>query len=177
MKIKNREKFLTIAAISAVVILAGDRLVISPLVRAWKARTARISELTKSLSKGNLLLSREKSVKNKWDTMKRRALSSNVSVAQNDVLKAVDRWAKASAIGFNGIKSVWKPSNEDYMTLECRADASGGIESLARFLYELEKDPLALKIEDIEITARDSAGQLLSLGVRFSGLLLATEER
>lgn len=177
MKIKNREKLLTVAAISVVVILAGDRLVLTPLVRAWKARATRISELTKSINKGNLLLSREKPIKSRWETMKKRALSANVSVAENDLLKSVDRWAKTSTIGFNSIKPQWKRNNEDYMTLECRADASGSIESLTRFLYELEKDPLALKIEDIEITARDSAGQMLSLGVRFSGLLLAAEER
>ena len=63
------------------------------------------------------------------------------------------------------------------MTLECRADAFGSIQSLARFLYELERDPLALKVDELEITARDSEGQQLSLSVRFSGLLLTANPR
>ena len=58
------------------------------------------------------------------------------------------------------------------MTLECRADAAGSLPALTRFLYEAEKDPLALKVEAVEITARDNDGQQLSLALQVSGLLL-----
>jgi hypothetical protein len=58
------------------------------------------------------------------------------------------------------------------MTLECRADTFGNLASLTRFLYEIEKDPLALKVDAIEIAARDNEGQQLTLGVQISGLLL-----
>jgi hypothetical protein len=58
------------------------------------------------------------------------------------------------------------------MVLDCQVNGSGDILSLARFLYELEKDPLALRIEDLEITARDDNGQQLTLSARFSGLKL-----
>ena len=58
------------------------------------------------------------------------------------------------------------------MTYECRADAFGSLPSITRFLYEIEKDPLALKIESVEINARDNTGQQLSLGLQVSGLRL-----
>lgn len=177
MKIKNREKFLAISAICAVTIFAGDQMILSPMIKAWQTRAARIVDLRKSIAKGNLLLEREKTIKSKWDNMKKHALPTDKSVAQNAVLQSVDRWAKESAIGFNSITPTWKPGTEDFQTLECRADASGNIDSLSRFLYELERDPLALKIENIEVTARDTIGQLLALRVGFSGLLLAGEER
>ncbi len=177
MQIKNRKKFLVIALIAVVAVLAGDRLVLTPMVKSFKARSIRITELTKSINKGSVLLDREKAIKEQWDTMKKRALPANKSVAENEVLKAVDRWAQASRITFTGIRPQWRPPDEGYTTLECRADASGSIEAIMRFLYELEKDPLALKIEDLEVTARDGQGQQLALGVRFSGLLLAAEER
>lgn len=177
MPIKNREKFLAIVAIAIAAVWAGDRLVLTPLVKSFKARSSRITELTKSLGKGNILLDREKSIKAQWAAMTKRALPANKSVAENEVLKSVDRWAQASRITFTGIRPQWRQPEEGYTTLECRADASGNIESIMRFLYELEKDPLALKIEDLEVTARDGQGQQLALGVRFSGLLLAAEER
>ena len=177
MPIKNREKLLAIAAISVVVVLAGDRLVLTPMVKSFKARSSRITELTKSIDKGTVLLDREKAIREQWETMIKRALPANKSVAENEVLKAVDRWAQASRITFTGIRPQWRPPDDGYTTLECRADASGSIESIMRFLYELEKDPLALKIEDLEVTARDGQGQQLALGVRFSGLLLAAEGR
>ena len=56
--------------------------------------------------------------------------------------------------------------------LECRADAIGSMDALTRFLYEVEKDPLALRLEAIEITSHDNDGQQLSLALQVSGLLL-----
>ena len=181
MKIKNREKFLTICAIAVVAILAGDRLVYTPLVRTWTQKSNRITELTRSLTKGEGLLRSERSIRRRWDDMKKRSLPSDVSKAENDVLQAVVRWQQESQIGLSNIRPHWKDAADDYKILEYRADAGGaaggGLEAVTRFLYELEKDPLALRVEDIEMTARDNEGQQISLVVRFTGLQLTKEER
>lgn len=172
MKIKNREKLLLLAAALVVALLVGDKLVVTPLTRIWKERSERITALTKSLNNGTLLLSRERDVRERWSGMASNTLPANVSMGESIVLKAVDRWVQASKISFTSIKPQWKQNAEDYMTLECRIDAFGGMEALTRFLYEMETDPLAIKVEGMEITARDTAGQQLSLGVRFTGLML-----
>ena len=49
---------------------------------------------------------------------------------------------------------------------------NGNIDTLSRFIYELEKEPLALKVESMDITTHDDKGQQLSLGLQISGLLL-----
>ena len=92
--------------------------------------------------------------------------------AENEVLKAFDRWSQESRISVSSIKPQWKRTSDDFMTLECRADAFGSVSAITRFLYEVEKDPLALKVEAVEISARDNTGQQLSLGVQLSGLML-----
>jgi hypothetical protein len=177
MKIKNREKFLVIAAISVIVLLAGDRFIVSPLVRAWKARANRIAELTKSLSKGMSLLDREKALRSRWENMKTNALPTDSSVAESELSKAVERWSQESGISISGFKPQAKSHADDYMTLECRADGSGNMQALTRFLYNLEKDHLAFKVEDLEISARDNAGVELALVVRISGLQLTSEAK
>lgn len=177
MKIKNREKFLLMAAALVVVLLLGDRLVFSPLTRIWKERSEKITGLTKSINNGALLLSRERDMRERWSSMASNTLPVNVSMGESIVLKAVDRWVQASKISFTSIKPQWKQNAEDYMTLECRVDAFGGMEALTRFLYEMETDPLAIKVESMEITARDATGQQLSLGVRFTGLMLTPENK
>ena len=45
MPIKNRHQVLVIAAVAAVILFAGDRLLISLLLKAWSGRATRISEL------------------------------------------------------------------------------------------------------------------------------------
>jgi hypothetical protein len=176
MRIKNRPRALAIAAIAGVALLVSDRLVINPLLRGWRERATRIAELEKSVNQGALLQQRGPLIRERWDRMRTNALPDNVSAAENEVLKAVERWSEDSRISISAIKPQWKRAGEDYMTLEIRADAFGSIQALTRFLYNVEKDPLALKVEAVEITSRDNDGQQLSLALQVSGLLLHPAE-
>lgn len=174
---KNREKLLAFGAIGLFALFVADRLVLSPLARAWKDRTERIADLTQDLSRGTLLLDREQVIRNRWAAMKSDSLPSNLSVAETAIYKSAERWAQESRVTFNGITPQRRRTDSEYPTLEYRLDAAGDIDLITNFLFEMEKDPLPLKIEDLEIAARDSAGQMLSLGVRFSGLILPEEEQ
>ena len=93
-----------------------------------------------------------------------------MSLAESQVLGAFDRWAQDSRIGISSIKPLWKRGAEDFATLECRVDAFGNLSSLTRFLYEIEKSPLGLKVDNVEITTRDDRGEQLTLGLQVSGL-------
>ena len=101
-----------------------------------------------------------------------------VSAAENEVLRAFERWSQESRISISSIKPQWKRAGDDFMTLECRADASGSMQELTRFLYDVERDPLALRVESVEITTRDNNGQQLSLALQVSwSLILSNHER
>ena len=176
MRIDNRQKVLAIAAISAVAVLAADRLLITPLTGLWKERTRRISELRVNLNQGTSLIAREQVIRGRWDKVRKSVLPTDASAAESKVLTAVERWTRVSGITFTSIKPQWKQNADDYKTLECQVDATGDMESLTRFVYELERDPLALRVEDLELSARDDNGQQLSLGVRFTGLVLTGEQ-
>jgi hypothetical protein len=176
VKIDSRQKALAFVAIGAVALLAGDRLLITPLTGLWKGHANRISELRGNIGQGTSLLAREQAIRNRWDSMRKSALPTDASAAESKVLTAVERWTRASGITFTSIKPQWKQNADDYKTLECRVDATGDMESIARFVYELERDPLALRVEDLELAARDDGGQKLSLGVRFTGLVLTGEQ-
>src|SRR5207247_5376933 len=137
--------------------------------------SARIAELKKSVSQGGMLLQRESTIRTRWDNMRTNTLPDNVSAAENEMLQAFERWSQDSCISVASIKPQWKRAGEDYMTLECRADAFGSIQALSQFLYSVEKDPLALKVEAVEISSRDDTGQQLSLALQVSGLLLTPQ--
>ncbi len=51
-------------------------------------------------------------------------------------------------------------------------DAFGNLGALTRFLYNVEADPLALRLDVVELTARDDRGEQLTLGLQVSGLIL-----
>ena len=172
MTITNRQKLLSILAITAIAIWVGDKMILTPLTKLWKARDVRIAELNKSINQGNLLLGRAQTIHSRWDQMRTNTLPSETSVAENEVLRAFERWSQDSRISIASIKPQWKQADDDYMTYECRAYAFGSLQAITRFLFEIEKDPLALKIDSVEINARDNTGQQLSLGLQVSGLRL-----
>ena len=177
MQIKNRQQLLVIGAIVAIALFAGDQLVLSPLSKAWSTRAKRISELRNKITDGKMLVQREQSIRSRWEQMSRNALTNNTSAAEQQVFKAIDLWAQNSGVAVSAITPQWKHDSDDYMTFECRVDAAGDLGKLSRFLYSVERDSMALKLELVELGARDKEGQQLSLGLQLSGLVLNTPTR
>ena len=58
------------------------------------------------------------------------------------------------------------------MTLNCSVEASGNLSTLSQFLYDIEKEPTALRIDSVELNSRDNYGQQLTLGLEVSALVL-----
>lgn len=177
MQIKNRQKLLIVAAIVSVGIFAGDKLVLAPLSNAWDARAARIKVLRNQLARGKMLVQRERGIRNHWNEWQQRTLTNNTSAAEQQVFRAIDSWAQDTGVTVNAITPQWKHDSDDYATYECRVDASGDLSRLSRFLYRVEREPMALRLDAVELSARDKDGQQLSLGLQFSGLMLNPEPK
>ena len=181
MQIKNRQQLLIMVTIAAVSLFAADRLVLSPLLKAWSVRATRISDLHKNIDRANAMMQREQlpnqSIRSRWEQMSRNTLTNNTSAAEQQVFKAVDLWAQNSGVAISAVTPQWKHDSDDYMTFECRVDAAGDMGKLSRFLYSVERDPMALKLELVELGARDKEGQQLSLGLQLSGLVLTPQKR
>jgi hypothetical protein len=176
MQIKNRQQLLMAAAGAAVALLLGDSLVFTPLVKLWQARSAHIGELRKRVTNGDGMLRRDAAIQSRWSQMQTNTLPTEASLAEQKLLAAFDTWSQDARISVNSITPQWKRDNDDYKTLECRVDASGTVGTLGRFLYNLEHDPMALRVESVEVSARDKTGQQISLGLQISGVVISAAE-
>ena len=172
MQIKNRQQMLVVIAMAAAALFAANALVVTPLTNAWKARAKRMVDLRRQVSEGTLLLQREPGIRSRWEQIRTRALPNNTSAAEQQFHKAVDSWALESRVSIAAKTPQWKHDAEDYMTYQCRVEASGTLATLSRFLYDIEKDPMALKLDAVELSAHDKDGQQLSLAVQLNGLVL-----
>jgi Tfp pilus assembly protein PilO len=177
MQIKNRQQLLVIGTIVAVALFAGDHLVFSPMMDAWSARSKRITELRKQITQGKMLIQRERGIRNYWQEMSSRALTNNPSAAEQQVIQAIDSCAQNSGVVISSITPQWKHDSDDYATYECRVDAAGDLDKINHFLYSIERLPIALKMELVELGAREKDGQQISLGLQLSGLSLNPPSR
>jgi len=177
MNINKRQQVLAIAAAAIVGAFVLDKLVITPLTKSWKERSTTIADLRKSIAQGKSTLDREQITRRRWNEMRKNTLPFAASVAEQEMLGAFDKWSRDSGVSVSSIKPQWKRgATDDYSVLECRVDAAGNLSTLTRFLYDVEHSPMALKIESVELAARDNNGQQLALGLLVSGLRLAPLE-
>jgi hypothetical protein len=177
MNIKNRPQLLGILAAAAVVLFAANKLLFNPLTRSWDDRAKSIATLRAKVEEGRSLRLREPSLRGRWDQIRTNTLPRDPSLAQQRLLNAFDGWAEESRVGLNSITPQWKQEADDYATVECRVEAAGDLGAVSRFLYNIEKDPLALKLQAIELNARDNTGQQFSLGLQVSALVLTPPEK
>jgi Tfp pilus assembly protein PilO len=174
MKIENRQKFLLIVTIAVVALWLGDLLLFEPLGKWWSTRSHNIAQLQKDVKHGKSLLLNEAGIRSNWDEMRTNTLPAKTSLAEQQLLRAFDSWSQESGATITGITPQWKNDTTNYLTLNCRVEATGDLGTLSRFVYDIEKGPLGLKLDSVEFSAHDNFGQQLTLGLQVSGLALTT---
>ena len=172
MNLNKRQQLLAILAMVAVAFFVADKLVFTPLTKNWKARSERIAKLKEQVRDGSETVKRESGLREQWDRMRTNALTSAKPEAESQMLKAFERWSQTGGVTLSSIRPQWKEAEEDYKTLDCRADVSGSLPAITHFLYQVERDPLGVKVDSLELTTRSTDGSQLALVIQVSGLLL-----
>jgi len=147
-------------------------LIFTPLVQTWKDRAGKLATTKKSVLDGNRLIERDAKIRERLAHMRTNTLASEQPLAEAQMYDALNRWTEGSRIIVSSVAPRWKFSADDYATYECHVEAAGNLSAITRFLYEVEKDPLGIKVDLVELTAQDDRGSQLSLGLQVSGLEL-----
>lgn len=169
MKPHKRERLLLILALGSIGVLAADKLIFTPLGKLWSDRSDRILSLQSSVDRGEHLLDRESGILNRWQSMQQSALPQDASAAEEAVLKAAIRWERISGVSLTSFNPQWI-EEKDFQNYVCPASVNGDLQSMMRFLFELETDALPIRAEKIELTSIDDSGNKLRLILRFSAL-------
>jgi Tfp pilus assembly protein PilO len=177
VKIKNRQDFLVALTIAAVGLFAAVNFIFTPLQGWWSARQAQVRDLRAKVSEGTQLIKREAGIRSHWDEMRANALPAGTSQAEQQFLKAVDGWARDSGAAITSLMPQWKNDSTNYMTLDCRVETAGDLGALSKFIYDIEKGPLAVRLDSVELSSHDNNGQQMTLGLEINGLALITNDK
>ena len=165
---ERRTAILKIAAGVVVGLFVLDRMIISPAVAGWKGQSERLATLREKVQRVRQLIEREQSLRGRWADMQRTDLPEDSSAAENEVFKAIGKWAAESRVNFTSLTPQWRSHEEGYDTFAFQASAVGDQNSLGKLLYHVETDPLPARIEECELTSRDNQGQQVGLTLKFS---------
>ena len=175
MNPQNRQKLLIILTLVVVGLYVADLLVFEPLAKWYSARNEKIATLRQQVKDGTRLQHRAAGLQSEWDNMRTNTLPTNGSLAEQQLLTAFDGWASESGAEITDILSQWKSDADDYVTLNCRVEAGGNLNSLMQFLYSVKRGPMALKLDSLQLSSRDTTGQLFTLDLQLSGLVLVAK--
>ncbi len=181
METKDRQKMLLITTVAALALLVGNSIILNPLIASWKSRGDQIAATKLKVTDGRSLLERKTMLESRWRNMQSNTLPNDQTAAGSALLKAVYRWGQDSGTSIDQVAPQWKSEDDPdtrqtITTMECRTDATGNMRSMLRFLWDMESDPIGLKVEDVVIASRDNDGQQLSLGIQMSGLVLGPSQ-
>lgn len=172
MKIENRQQFLVVLTIAAFALLVGVNFILEPLGDWWSSRQAQIKDLQTRVDEGRLIIKREEGIRSRWDSMRKNSLPANTSQAEQNVLQSMSEWARSSGVDLTSVMPQWKTESTNYLSLACRVESAGNMGTLSRFLYDLEKGPMALRLDSVELSSRDASGEKLTMGLELNGLAL-----
>ncbi len=172
MKIENRQQFLIVLTAVAVALLIGNSVIYGPLVKLWSSRSKQIKDYSNQVNEGNGLIKREATLRSRWSDMRANALTNNTALAESQVLTALNTWAGSSGAEITSVMPQWKNDSTNYMTLNCHIQASGTLFTLSQFIYQMERNTMAMKFDSLELSAHDTTGQQLTMDLQVSGLAL-----
>lgn len=177
MKIENRQQFLVAVTIAVGGLALAINFILFPLGDWWSSRQTQIKNLRTQVSEGQQLVKRETGIRSRWSEMQSNALAANTSQAEQQFLKALDGWSREAGAEVTSIMPQWKNESTNFLTLACRVEAAGDLASLSKLLNAVERGPLAVKLDSIELTARDASGQLMTLALELNGLALQISDK
>jgi Tfp pilus assembly protein PilO len=177
MQIKNRQQFLVTLTIAVVGLFVVVNFIFAPLQNVWSDRQKQIKDLREKVRDGNALIKNEARTRSRWDDMRANALPADTSKAEHQVLTEFTAWSRDSGAEISSITPQWKNDATNYMTLSCRVETAGDIGALSRFIYDIEKGPLALRVDSVEFSSHDNNGQQMTLGMEINGLALILNDK
>ena len=177
MNLKNRQDFLVMLTIVAAGLFVSVNFVFTPLQNWWSERQTQVRQLREEVKDGNQLIKSEARLNSRWDDMRANALPASTSQAEQRFLKAVDTWSRDSGVAITSIMPQWKNEATNYMTLNCRVETAGDLSALSKFIYDIEKGPMAVRLDSVELSAHDNNGQQMTLGLEINGLALLSNDK
>ena len=171
MKVDNRQQLLIVVFAAVIALWLCDLIVFEPLGKMWTTRSKKIAGLRQQVADGKNLIKGEASLRRQWSDMNASALTNNTSLAENQLISALNGWSRGSGAEITSIMPQWKYDSTNYWTLNCRVEASGTLQNLGLLVYNIESER-AIKLDSVEVAAHEATGQQLTLGLQISTLAL-----
>ena len=176
MVLSKRERIILIAAIACVGFFVVNRFVVEPVQVKLDELEAQRQQLLGDLSEAELLIGNHRRMQAKWKAILSHGLRSDTE-AESRVLSALRQWSGAAGLALSSIKPERISSDRGLQEMIFTVAGKGTLDSVARFLWQIETAALPVKIKDMQLGSSSELGDSMSLQLHLSALYLGTQKK
>jgi len=173
--LSHRERYLLIATVAVVTLLGLDRFFLSPLLAERADVNSRIALEQLNLDRASRVFATHRRMSRKWLEMGGGALRRDASEAEIQVLHSVRDWAQDAGLSLSAVKPERTEREKGFHRITLRANGSGGMAQIGRFLWRIQTAEIPVRITDLQLATRREGTDDLSLQLGISTIYLASE--
>jgi hypothetical protein len=175
MSMSQRERF--IGTIAAVVVgaLVLYQFIVEPQLNRIADLDGQIETASSDMERADQLFNASRSASKKLNTMAGSGLRRTDATAESELLNNTRQWAQDSGIAGWGIKRERTEKEKDFTKITFRANGTGGMAQLGRFLYRLQTAKIPIRVADMTINSRKDGTDDLAIVLSISTIYLDPE--
>ncbi len=177
MMMSQRERFFGTITAFIVGSLVLYQFAIHPQLARITELDGKIQTASTDLERADQLFNTSRSATKKLSQMAGSGLRKTDAAAESELLNSTRQWAQEAGIGGWGIKRERTERERDFNKITFRANGSGGMGQIGRFLYRLQTANMPVRVSDMTINSRKDGTDDLGVVLSISTIYLAPDER
>ena len=176
MGLSKRERTILIAALASVGLFVAVKFVVDPVQAKRNELESQRQQLQGDLNEADLLIGNHGRMQKKWNAMLSDGLR-NETEAESRILDALRQWSAAANMALSSIRPERISSDKGLQEMIFTVAGRGTLDSVARFLWQIETAALPVKIKDMQLGSSSESGDSMSLQLHLSALYLGTQKK
>jgi type II secretory pathway component PulM len=160
MILSKRERMIAMTVTIVVALFLLDSYVVRPVLASRANLIEEVQRKSRAKAVDDRLLARHPELLRRWQEMRATGLASDPTTVGRQLQDAVRSWAGQS--GLNITDMVLSPTpqkDQEFMKLSLKVTGSGNIEAVTRFLYQMQRAAVPVRVGELSIQGpRDATG-------------------
>jgi Tfp pilus assembly protein PilO len=175
MVLSKRERIIFAVTLVCVGLLIISEFVVDPVLARLDEMETQRRQLRDELEEAQFLLANHGAMQRKWRALVSDGLRSDAE-AESKVLTALREWSGNAGLALSSIKPDRIASDKGLQEMIFTVAGKGTLESVSRFLWQIETAALPVKVRDIQLGSGSESEGTMSLQLHLSALYLGTPE-
>ncbi len=177
MALNKREKYIMIATVLAVLFLAADSKIITPLLEKRDTLKKELSDAQSKLDQSRSIMKRRDVIEKQWNDLLANGLTENAQELESSVLRYLKDSSLACGVSLSGLQPEVKSVKDKMGLMVFTVSAVGNMAAISEFLWNIETSPLPIAVTNIQLGSVDETASKMNLQLRLSSVFLLAEKQ